>query len=154
QCVLDSIVKLSPASLFNQPLLDDQAFPRLYLWAVQQFSSLFNHHLLSLRLFSFLAMLAAFGVWLKIARRILDHPLDLILFIGCWCASMPLVYYAAELKPYSMDVLASGLIVLYLLEQDTVPLFLLPLLALFSYPAAFLLLLPLYNLARASLEQR
>jgi len=82
---------------------------------------------------------------------------------------MPLVYHAAELKPYSMDVLACGLIVEYLLEGrkssdrhdffyksrachyflSDLPeggWFFLPFLGLWSYPAVFLLLLPLFNL--------
>ena len=157
QCVLNSIIQLKPVSLFTRPLLSDQAFPRLYLWMIQQFSKPFNHNLLALRLFSLMAMIGAFFVWLNVARRVLSHSWDLVLFIGTWCASMPLVYYAAELKPYSMDVLSSGLIVLFLLDQDQIQkdpkiyrviLLFLPLLILWSYPAIFLLLLPLYNLIR------
>jgi hypothetical protein len=162
QCVLNNIIQLKPADLFTRPLLNDQAFPRLYLWVIQQFSYFFNHSLLALRFLPWLAMLGAFFVWIKIARRVLDHPWDLIVFIGCWSASMPLVYYAAELKPYSMDVLACGIIV-----SDTIfyssrncqningvrHYFLLPLLGLVSYPALFLLLLPLYNLVRECIRQ-
>jgi len=162
-CVLNSIVHLKPNELFTRPLLSDQAFPRLYLWAIQQFSNPLNQNLMSLRLFSLMAMIGAFFVWFKIARRVLDDSWDLILFIGCWCGSMPLVYHAAELKPYSMDTLASGLIVLYLLKGDSLncPLFtyrvtllFLPLLGLWSYPAIFLLLLPLYNMVRDSFDKR
>ena len=162
-CVLNSIIHLKPAALFSQPLLGGQSFPRVYLWAVQQFSNPFDQHLLSLRLFSLLAMIGAFFVWLKISRRVLSHLLDQILFIGCWGASMPLVYYAAELKPYSMDVLAAGLIVLFLISQDELQkephlyrtiLLLLPLLALWSYPTIFLLWLPLYHLIRSCIYQR
>jgi len=158
QCVLNSIIQLKPAGLFTQPLLSDQAFPRLYLWTIQQFSKPFNQNLLALRLFSLMAMVGAFFVWLKVARRVLGDSWDLVLFIATWCASMPLVYYAAELKPYSMDVLASGVIVLFLLEENqktcrsVLPL--LPLLGLWSYPAIFLLLLPLYNLIRDSFQER
>ncbi len=164
QCVLNSIIQLKPASLFSQPLLSDQAFPRLYLWCIQQFTQPFHQNLLSLRLFSLMAMIGAFFVWLKVARRVLSHSGNLVLFIGCWCASMPLVYYAAELKPYSMDVLAAGLIVLFLLNSNVIPakagiqynaiLFFLPLLGLASYPALFLLLLPLYNLVRDCVDKR
>jgi len=163
QCVLSSIITLKPMALFTQPLLGGQAFPRLDLWVIQQFSKPFNENLLALRLFSLIAMMGAFFIWLKIARRVLDHPWDFILFISCWCASMPLVYYAAELKPYSMDVLVSGLITLFLLDQNQLRkntrtyrtiLFCLPWLGLWSYPAVFLLLLPLYNLIRDCLDER
>jgi hypothetical protein len=115
------------------------------------------------RWFSLMAMISAFLVWLIIAFRVLGCFGDLILFIGCWGASLPLVYHAAELKPYSMDVLISGLIVLFLLSQDQIQknpkvyrisLLSLPLLGLWSYPAIFLLLLPLYNLIWESLNKR
>ena len=114
-CVLNSIVQFDPLSLFNRPLLNDQEFPRFYLWTIQQFVRPFHQSLLSLRLFSLLAMAAGFFVWFKIARRVLGCYRDLILFVCCWCGSIPLVYHAVELKPYSMDVLASGCIVLFLL---------------------------------------
>jgi len=161
--VENSVNQLTPLSLFTQPLLSGQAFPRLYLWSIQQFSKPFHQHLLALRLFSFLAMMGAFFVWFKVARRVLIHPVDRILYLGAWCASMPLVYYAAELKPYSMDVLVSGLIVLFLLDQDQIQknpktcrtiLFFLPFLGLWSYPAVFLLLLPLYNLLCNCFDKR
>jgi len=163
ECVLNSIVYFNPAGLFTHPLLNAQDFPRLYLWAIQQLSTPFHQNLLALRLFSFMAMIGAFFVWLKIARRILGDSWDFVLFVGCWSAAMPLVYYAAELKPYSMDVLISGLIVLFLLGQHEIKnnrgiyqpiLLLLPSLALWSYPAIFLLLLPLYNLIRNCFDER
>jgi hypothetical protein len=162
-CVLNSILQLKPADIFSHPLLGGQAFPRLYLWAIQQFAQPFNQSLLALRFFSFMAMLGAFFVWLAVARHALKGTWEFIFFIGCWCASMPLVYYAAELKPYSMDVLAAGLIVLFLYSQEGLKnnlqiyrtiLALLPVLALWSYPAIFLLLMPLYNLIRVGLQER
>jgi hypothetical protein len=163
RCVLNNIVELKSADLFTRPLINDQAFPRLYLWTIQQFSRPFHQHLLALRFFSFLAMMGAFVVWLTIARRVLSHSWELILFVGSWCASMPLVYYAAELKPYSMDVLASGVIVLFLIDHHEIQknaskywivLLGLPLLGLWSYPAIFLLFLPLYQLIRECIHQR
>lgn len=163
QCVLNNIIQQKPIYLFTRPLLSDQAFPRLYLWVIQQFSKPFNQNFLALRLFSLMAMMGAFFVWINVARRALSHSGDLILFIGCWCASMSLVYYAAEVKPYSMDVLVSGLIVLFLLGRNEIQknpktyritLLFLPLLGLWSYPALFLLLLPLYNLIRGCFDER
>jgi hypothetical protein len=156
QCVLNNILQLKPAELFSRPLLSNQAFPRAYLWVIQQVSGPFHQHLLVLRFFSLLAMLGAFVVWLKIGRRVLENSWDFVLFVGCWGASMPLVYYAAEIKPYSMDVLVSGLVVLFLLDPQTYrkawPL--LPWLGLFSYAAVFLTFLPLYQLIHDSLRQR
>ncbi len=162
-CVLNNILYQKPGALFTRPLLSDQAFPRLYLWLIQLVSKPFNESLLILRFFSLIAMIGAFFVWLKVAHRLWGPSWHLIFFIACWCGSMPLVYYAAELKPYSMDVLVSGLIVLFLMSPHLheksgvtyqgICLFL-PLLGLWSYPAIFLLLLPLYNLIHDSLLKR
>lgn len=67
-------------------------------------------------------------------------------------------YYASELKQYSMDVLAAGLFILFLIKQKSwleadeskprtiAAHIVLPALILFSYTAYFFLLLPLYNL--------
>jgi len=163
RAVLLSIVHRSPAQLFSAPLLQYQEFPRFYLWCVQQFSRSLHYHLLALRFFSFLAMLAAFFVWLNVARRQSRDPRALILFTGCWCASIPLVYHAAELKPYSMDVLVSGLFMLFLCRQPDLQkkpvlyrslLFFLPLSGVMSYPVIFLFPFPLYNLLREDYARR
>ena len=157
RCVFISILRLPPQELFTHPLMNEQAFPRLYLWVIAQYSLIFNPGCLSLRVFSLIAMLGAFFVWLKVANKILHQSWDTVLYTGAWSASMPLVYYAAELKPYSMDVLIAGVIVLFLIEEEQLrqnphayktSLFLLPFLGLWSYPAIFLLLLPLYHLIR------
>jgi len=162
-CVLNNIVQLDPAKIFERPLLSNQAFPRPYLVGIQQFSKSFNYHLLALRFFPFLSMLAAFVVWFRITQRTLDNTWYLVLYIACWCGSVPMVYYAAELKSYSMDVLAAGLIVWFLLDKKEIQknftvyrliLFFLPWLALLSYPAIFLLILPLWNLIEESINQR
>jgi hypothetical protein len=163
QCVLNSIIQLKPISLFTRPLLNLQEFPRFYLWCIQQFARPLHDHLLALRLFPFLAMLAAFFVWLNVVRSQSRDPQTLILFIGCWCASIPLVYHAGELKPYSMDVLVSGLFMLFLYRQPDLQntpglyrslLFFLPLLGVVSYPVIFLYPLPLYNLIRDAYARR
>ncbi len=163
QGVLNSIIRLKPISLFTRPLLSEQEFPRFYLWCIQQFARPLNDHLLALRFFPFLAMLAAFFVWFNVVRSQSREARTLILFIGCWCASIPLVYYAAELKPYSMDVLVSGLFMLFLYRQPDLQntpllyrslLFFLPLLGVVSYPVIFLYPLPLYNLIRDAYARR
>jgi len=163
QCILTNILQQKPVDLFTTPLLREQEFPRLYLWAIQQFSKPFNQNLLALRFFPFLAMLAAFFVWLNVARSQSRDLRTLILFIGCWCASIPLVYHAGELKPYSMDVLVSGLFMLFLYRQPDLRntpvlyrslLFFLPLLGVVSYPVIFLYPLPLYNLIRDAYARR
>jgi len=157
-----SVVGLKPAALFNQRLLNDQVFPRVYLFIVQTVSKTFDYHLLSLRFCSFVAMLGAFGIWLKIAKYEFRDPKLYCLFVLSWTASIPMVYYSAELKQYSMDVLAAAIYILFLLKQQDMKgksvylwtLACLPVLGLFSYPAHLLSLIPLYNCILNAKEDR
>ena len=100
QCVLNNIKQQKPGYLFTRPLLNDQEFPRLYLWSIQQFSKFFiedlsakgpiastSQNLLLLRLFSLMAMMGAFFVWLKVAHQALGKSWDLVFTIprlGFW----------------------------------------------------------------------
>lgn len=148
ECVLRNITQLSPRDLFSRTLLSDQAFPRSYLCIIQQFSQHWDYSRLSLRLFPFLAMLCAFMVWLRIGFLSWTLPVDRLNFILCWTASVPLIYYAAELKQYSMDVLAASVLVYLLMKISTRHLSaswlcLFPLFGLFSYVSLFLAFVPL-----------
>ena len=99
-CVFESIQYFEPLQMFTTQLRAVQVFPRVYLFLIQQFSGLFDFHLLSLRFFSFVAMLTAFWFWLKLARPLLKADSAYWTYLFSWAASVPLVYYAAELKPY------------------------------------------------------
>src|SRR3989338_9085496 len=157
ECVLRSLKLFTPARIFNEPLVALQVFPRVYLFLIQKISQPFDFHLLALRFFSFVCMLAAFFVWMKIARYEFKNKIDRLAFALSWCASAVLIYYSAELKQYSMDVLAAALFLLFLYNQERFekekPFWLyactlvsLPVLLLFSYPALFFCFVPLYNL--------
>ncbi len=156
-CVFKSIAAFSPRDFFTKPLAAFQMFPRVYLFLIQQIAKPFQFSLLVLRLPSFLCMLAGFFCWLKIASYELKEKLDYLTFILCWSASVVLIYYAAELKPYSMDVLVASLFILFLYHQQRLEIqekrwkyfFVLaglPALVMFSYPAYVFVVLPLYNL--------
>ena len=155
--VLDSIRLMKPSELFSEPLRTSQAFPHFYLYCIQTFAKPFGNSIWCLRFFPFVSMILAFGVWLRIARDELKTPVCFLTFVLCWIASAPLIYYSAELKQYSMDVLVSGLFVLFLSLQNKMVfspnrkkygllLAVLPATVLFSYPACFFVLLPLWNL--------
>ena len=164
ECVFKSIQNFSMSEMFHRPLLALQVFPRLYLLLIQNFSHTFDFALWALRFLPFCAMMAAFVVWLKVAQQIFKTKLDLFIFVLCWCASIPLLYYSAELKQYSMDVLVGGLYMLFMLNFEGLRknnsnsfmacLMLLPMLGLFSYPGFILAMLPLYNLIYLSLKDR
>ncbi len=151
--VLDSVRNLHNGLLFAQPLESHQAFPRLYLWLIQQFSRPFDYHVLALRFFPFAAMAAAFLLWVQIAHRRWGDSPAMLTFCLCWTASVPLIYYGAELKQYSVDVLAAALITTILIacaqrRLSYVFFLCIPFLGFFSYAALFLMLIPLYQLAR------
>ncbi len=156
-CVFLSIQQFSQKEIFTRTMLADQVFPRTYLFFIQSFSTIFNFHPLSLRLPSLICMFIAFFLWLKIAKIVFKSELERFIFVLCWCASIPLVYYSAELKQYSMDLMAGALFLLFLFKQQQwqasedkkkfgLTLMALPFLGLFSYPALMLSFLPLYNL--------
>jgi hypothetical protein len=155
-CVFQSIQYLTPHELFSEPLRALQVFPRVYLFAIQKFSAIFDFSLWSLRLPAFLCMMTAFILWLKIAREELKSSWERFCFVLTWTASIPLIYYSAELKQYSMDVLAGAVFVLFTYQQEKLSssrdkryllmLIALPLFALFSYPAFLLASLPMINL--------
>lgn len=102
-------------------------------------------------------MLTAFWLWLKLARPLLKSDTAYWTYLFSWAASVPLVYYAAELKPYSTDVLAGAIFMMFLSHEDGLRtrdarkyrfvLAALPALGLFSYLAFLFALIVLYNLA-------
>jgi hypothetical protein len=162
--VLQSVISYTTQDMFSEPLRTLQVFPRAYLWCIQQVSAPFAYSTLSLRALPFLAMVAAFLIWAGNARWELKRDKLFFLFIFSWAASSFLVYYAAELKQYSGDVLVSALFILFLhrqkrLQENTPPLlyggviFALPLLGFFSYPAFLFLVFPLWNLIRDMREK-
>lgn len=156
-CVFQSIKFFNTKEMFSQPLRNVQVFPRVYLFSIQQFSKPFDFHLLALRFFSFAAMMGAFFIWLKIARYEFKNKIEYLTFVLSWPASAVLLYYASELKQYSMDILVAAVFLLFLYHQEKLEkvrpnlryeliLMLLPALILFSYITLFFCILPLWNL--------
>ena len=159
EAVFRSVENYTAAQMFGERLAAVQVFPRVYLFLIQKFSAMFDFSLWSLRLPSFLCMIAGFLLWLKIARYGIKDRWQYLAFVCSWPASGMLLYYSAELKQYSMDVLAAAIFILFLYNQARLQqeakgrymaiLILLPALGLFSYPAFFLALIPIYNLLRS-----
>ncbi len=153
QFVFASLTTYSYEQIFG-PLKTQQAFPRLYLSVIKFISEPFQYHLVAVRLLSFIAMLTAFACWMKVYRRLIAHPLMLLIAVLSFVCSYRMVYYSAELKHYSMDVLS---VVLYLVffmlptqaHKKSSPWFVLgsvclPFTLFFSYSALFVFwILPL-----------
>jgi hypothetical protein len=154
QFVFDSIQSYNYAQIFG-PLKTQQAFPRVYLIIVKAVADFFHHDLLALRFFSLVAMMTAFYVWQKnYQKQIIQLGLWLLCLLS-FATSYRMAYYAAELKPYSMDVLVVGLYVLFLYYQNqwaktssiklNILSFLMPFCMFFSYATLFVIWIPGWN---------
>jgi hypothetical protein len=164
EAVFRSVETYSVQQMFSEPLLASQVFPRVYLFLIQQFSRLFDFSLLSLRLPSFICMIAAFFLWLKNASYGIKDRWQYLAFVCSWPASGLMLYYSAELKQYSMDTLLVAIFILFLYHQKSLQkkgggrymlfLILLPALGMFSYPAFIAAMLPLCNLILSSWREK
>ncbi len=156
-CVFRSLQTFGSRDFFTVPLFDFQVFPRVYLWIIQWVSKGFEFSVLSLRFLPFVCMITAFFVWFAVVRKELKQQTALIVYLLCWAGSINMIYYAAELKQYSMDVLVAGLFTLFLYRRDELKarapglyrglLCALPLLVSVSYITCFFIAVVFYNLA-------
>ena len=153
-----SIVENIKTLDYNQilgPLKNSQAFPRIYLVAVKALSGLFNYNLLVLRILPLLFMIGGFVVWSKVYKKEFTKLNLYFLSLLSFTASYYMVYYSAELKPYSADVFAAGAFSLYILYQnkfkneirvkDAIITLLLPVTLLFSYASLLFFWVVIYN---------
>ncbi len=164
--VYQNIVNLKYAELFG-PLRPVQSFPRVYLAVIKWLGSFFDQHVLALRLLPLICMTGALFVWRKLyagsSKAEGQSQFPLLMFT--WLCSYWMVYYAAELKPYSMDVLAVGLYTLFFAYQSRFDhrsatsglwagAILLPCLLFFSYAAIFVFWIAVYNFLRLAQVNR
>ncbi|HLF18310.1 MAG TPA: hypothetical protein VI749_05365 [Candidatus Omnitrophota bacterium] len=153
--VYKNIIALDYGQLFG-PLEPTQSFPRVYLIAIKAFAANFDNHVLALRFFSLLCMGGAFLILARLLRTDSRNDWLALLAVFAMTASYKFSYYAAELKPYSMDVLVVAIFTLYVHYQrvfegmaprrkDYVIVALLPLLIFFSYAGLFVFWLTGWN---------
>jgi hypothetical protein len=88
------------------PLKYDQSAPILWLLGTKLVIQLLGQGELALRLIPLLAGLGSVLLFAATARRLLDGP-GAALATGLFCLAGPLIYYAAEAKQYSTDILVS-----------------------------------------------
>lgn len=91
------------------PLDFNQAAPIGFLWAEKLAVALLGLDEIALRLWPYLAGVAALFVFAALTRRLLSAPAALFA-VAAFALSTALVYYAAELKQYSFDVLFAVLL--------------------------------------------
>jgi hypothetical protein len=88
------------------PLRYAQVAPPLFLWGERASILLLGHSERALRLLPFLAGIGTLIVFARLSRLLLPSPAALL---SMWMFSLavPFVFFSADLKPYSVDVLAS-----------------------------------------------
>jgi hypothetical protein len=89
----------------------DQTAPPLFRWALKTVSLVAGMSEYALRLLPLLAGLALPWVVWRIVRA-LGGPVAGIIATTLAALSVPLIYYSAEAKPYSLDALISGVLIL------------------------------------------
>lgn len=162
--VLKSLTDFSYGRLFGV-LAYEQIFPRIPMVILKYIGSLVEFHPYAVRSLSFLSMLGAFFVWMKIYLRQIDNKMGVVLCLLAFACSYRLAYYAAELKPYAMDVLTVGLYSLYLLRlrknpemaikpMDYLCAGLLPFLNCYAYATIFIFWLVPVNLIIITLKDK
>jgi len=95
-----------PFSQLANGLPYDQTAPLFFLYLEKLAMSLFGTSEMALRLIPLLAGLISILVFAKIARRLFDYPFAVIA-LAFFVFNSNLVYYASEVKQYSLDVLAA-----------------------------------------------
>ncbi len=129
------------------PLEWNQVAPLLFLWSEKAAQLLLGPTELSLRLLPLLAGLAALPIFHRLARLALE-PLEADLATGIFAVSYLPLRFACEVKPYSLDLLASTALLLLALEWKSEPSRLVgpivlvgvtPLAVALSYPSVFVL---------------
>jgi hypothetical protein len=93
------------------PLRDDQAAPPVFLWALRGLYVAAGASEYVMRLPAFLASLAAVGVMIPVARRIVAGP-GWVWAVGLCALSMHGVNHGIDVKPYAWDLLATLLLLL------------------------------------------
>jgi Predicted membrane protein len=86
------------------PLTRQQVAPLGFLWLERGAVELFGTSEYALRLVPLLASLAALPLFAWIARRLLT-PITSIFALALFAVAIPLIYFAAETKQYSLDVM-------------------------------------------------
>lgn len=98
----------------------DQTAPPLFLWGIKTLSLVGGMSEYALRLLPLLAGLALPWVVWRVVRA-LGGPVAGVIATGLAAISVPLIYYSAEAKPYSLDALMSGILILLTLRTREDP---------------------------------
>ncbi|HEY1269205.1 MAG TPA: hypothetical protein VGH16_18245 [Candidatus Binatia bacterium] len=113
----ENVLQRPLGELLTAPLAYFQVAPRGFLLAEKAAVALFGPSEYALRLFPLLCSLAALIAFRRVAERVhtgLAVPVAVLLF----AAAMPFIFYAAQTKQYSADVLVAVLLLWLALDLD------------------------------------
>jgi uncharacterized membrane protein len=111
-CAAVSITSRSFAEIFrNHSIMPEFARPPMVFELVEKmFVSVFGNNETVLRIFPFIAGVAALICFAAIARKFLT-PRAALIAVTLFALAEPLVYYSAELKPYAVDLCCAILLI-------------------------------------------
>src|SRR5271166_2136053 len=109
--VVRNVMSKGPFTLLTQPIGNLQVAPCGFVLLLKLVVTVIGTSEYSLRLIPFLSSLLTLPLFTSLARRFLPRD-GLLLALGLFSTSIPLIRYAGQMKPYSSDVLASLLCLL------------------------------------------
>ena len=113
--LVNSLIRMDFIELATQPLMYEQKAPIGFLWIVRLSVLIFGKGEMALRLFSLLCGIASLFVFLPVSRYFLK-PLGVVVGMGILALASPLLFHSVEAKQYSLELLATT-IILYLYIQ-------------------------------------
>lgn len=109
--VVHNVISKGPFTLFTQPIGNFQVAPCGFVLLLKLVTTFLGTSEYSLRLVPFLSSLLTLPLFTSLSRRFLPGR-ALLLALGLFSTSIPLIRYGGQMKPYSSDVMASLLCLL------------------------------------------
>jgi len=103
-----------------RPLDYEQGAPLGFLWATKASTAALGESARALRLMPWLMGMLSLGLFFPVARKFVSGSAALIA-LGLFAILPPMIYYSAELKPYSSDVAMSLLVLLMAMRVQEAP---------------------------------
>lgn len=158
QAVYDSVKDYKLLQIFS-PLRNAQVYPRGQLFFIKLIHDYVSSSVLVLRVWSLIAMLGSFLLWKKIYVEKFKNSWEAVFCLSFFAVSYQMSYYAAEFKPYAMDVLVVTSYLLFFQYQERFReegvskglyfgSMLLPFLMFFSYASLFVFWIVIWNYMR------
>ncbi len=101
----------------SKPLEHYQSAPIFFLWSIEALSRIFGLGEMSLRIVPFVFSIIAVPLFYHLVLSITKNKLTATIAFLIYAVNLSFVYYASELKPYTIDV-SAYIILIYLLVTN------------------------------------